>query len=495
MPTFGQLEKEQKKRLGAITRRTGEQANDQRALRHVSGGAGQSDLNKAGVIRNRAVQGAQDVADDRLHDRAITSGRSSGRTQRGVQRRRDSNKHQEHLGRSRQVARKLVQGRKHPAVKRAIQKIDPSGLMRDSMNAINNSGEPIQIRGSLYNDPKYAAMADQYGDEYAMKVRNLDSQINAARQADQVMADHAKSQADTAGSDAQYKINQNAGTLSDINTQAQVAQHGTPDQVQQQFGGSAVRDPNGNIVTPPVTQPGQAVPSPVAPPVAAVQPQPIPPQAAATPPNMQFPLVNTQAPPQPVQPVPQIVQAPAPSPQDPRVTTPPVQGPAGAASMSIPVKKESGNERARKTQQVDKTGAFTGRELNPDRKTNLTDSQSKGAIAANSKGKTGTAKTQNYDYIAEHAFGGDKGKAIKFANKAKGKSPNEVEAMAVQNFLKDDLTDLSKALEKAKTVRDVFEGKTSSTKKSPPKAHPDAKQAKDGKWYIQQNGKYHQVTE
>lgn len=70
-----------------------------------------------------------------------------------------------------------------PTTKRALDRANPSNLTNEVLEAIA-APKTVRAPGSIWDDPVYGPMANERGAEFAMRARNLDRQINQARQAD-----------------------------------------------------------------------------------------------------------------------------------------------------------------------------------------------------------------------------------------------------------------------------------------------------------------------
>jgi hypothetical protein len=123
---------------------------------------------------------------------------------------------------------------------------------------------PVNIQGSMYDDPEIARLARRHGDDYARRVEQLrDEQASAQNYLDVMRSNQAANR--------QEELGQQQVLQGQLQTQGQVAKYGTPEQVAEAFGPGAMRDAQGNIVTQPtpvqggVDQFGQPIPQAVDP--------------------------------------------------------------------------------------------------------------------------------------------------------------------------------------------------------------------------------------
>lgn len=128
------------------------------------------------------------------------------------------------------------------ALKKAGERADPGRLVRDAVGAMSGP-KTVRSTGSIWDDPNYAAMANEHGAEFALRARNLDQKINAAKAYQQGRMESMQTQfgmekmkRDNARDQMAYK--------------QEAATYGSPDDVSQAYGAGAYKDAQGNIIQP-----------------------------------------------------------------------------------------------------------------------------------------------------------------------------------------------------------------------------------------------------
>lgn len=126
------------------------------------------------------------------------------------------------------------------AMDRTRNRADPSDLAREVLSGITG---PTNVQGSLYDDPYYAQMAEERGSDFAMRARNLDRKVNAARTYQQGRQESMQRQFDMEGM-------KRANARDEMAFQNEAAAYGSPEHVSQAYGGGAYKDEEGNIIRP-----------------------------------------------------------------------------------------------------------------------------------------------------------------------------------------------------------------------------------------------------
>lgn len=128
------------------------------------------------------------------------------------------------------------------ALKKTGERADPQRLVREAVNAMS-SPQTVRATGSIWDDPNYSAMANEHGAEFAMRARNLDQKVNAAKayqqgrmESMQRQFDMERMKRDNARDQMAYK--------------SEAAAMGSQDDISQAYGAGAYKDDQGNIIQP-----------------------------------------------------------------------------------------------------------------------------------------------------------------------------------------------------------------------------------------------------
>lgn len=212
-------------------------------------GAGAGPINVAGRRRNERMAGAREAATEQAKAQRVAAMRQAGQQEQAMIARARHNKERLHRSNSRQVAQNLVRGfaerhrrnQEQDRVKKLMKDGKIRDMMRDALQQVQQG--PVNVRGSLYDDPELAMYARRYGDDAAMKLDRIKRSQAAAQNYIDVMRSNQQANRQAELGDQQVLQGQ-------MNTQAQVAKYGTPEQIQETFGAGATRDAQGNIVYP-----------------------------------------------------------------------------------------------------------------------------------------------------------------------------------------------------------------------------------------------------
>lgn len=213
--------------------------------------AGAGPINVAGRRRGERLAGQREAATERAKRERVGVMRTAGQAERAMKERSYRTQEAVHRKNSQQVAKNLVRGfaernkrnRRDQQVANAMRSGNVRGLVRDAMRMAQEARQaPVNIQGSMYDDPEIARIARRHGDDYARRVEQLrDEQASAQNYLDVMRANQAANRQEALG---QQQVMQ-----SELQTQGQVAKYGTPEQIAETFGPNAMRDAQGNIVT------------------------------------------------------------------------------------------------------------------------------------------------------------------------------------------------------------------------------------------------------
>ncbi len=82
-----------------------------------------------------------------------------------------------------------------PDVDKAMRRANPAAMTREVIDTVSRP-KTVRAEGSIWDDPNYAAMANEQGAEYAMRARNLDRQIGMAQRGTEIRNQAMRGQLD-----------------------------------------------------------------------------------------------------------------------------------------------------------------------------------------------------------------------------------------------------------------------------------------------------------